>query len=289
MKKIKYILAILTVLIGIGVSNPLVQAETYVYTTQTGKHYFYNAHDRGLSHAKKVYHEPLSKAKARGLTLSATEQHTSKHKHRVVVRKMKVKRIKRIHAKTGNKKLLDNHQITLINHNHPNFKKTDLTLKHGAWAKYGHLDRLNRATAANAMLNKSLMPKAKREPLYVDPTAWHNKRANGGWLYNRSHLIGYQFTGQNNNLRNLITGTRALNDPGMSSYENQVAAYLRMNKHHYVRYAVIPHFKGNNLLASGVQMMAQSIGNNDVHFNIYIKNEEPGFILNYKDGTSRVG
>ncbi|KRM68182.1 hypothetical protein FD06_GL001396 [Apilactobacillus ozensis DSM 23829 = JCM 17196] len=268
-----------------------IHAEPYVYTTQTGKHYFYNRHDRGLSHAKKIYHEPLSKAKARGLTLSGTESNYASKK-RKVIRKATVKHIKKAAKKarktSGTKQLIDNHQITIVNNNNPKFSRSELSTKHRAWAKYGHLDHLNRATAANALLNKSLMPKQAREPLHVNPTAWRNKRANGSWLYNRSHLIGYQFTGQNNNLRNLITGTRALNDPGMSSYENQVASYLRMNKHHYVRYEVIPHFKGNNLLASGVQMKAQSIGNDDVHFNIYIKNEEPGFVLNYANGTSKV-
>lgn len=51
------------------------------------------------------------------------------------------------------------------------------------------------------MLNQSLMPTVKREALTVDPTGWHNKRVNGQWLYNRSHLIGYQLTGQNNNFK----------------------------------------------------------------------------------------
>lgn len=176
----------------------------------------------------------------------------------------------------------------VLNNNRPTFTKAQLSLSHGAWATYGQLDRLNRATTANAMLNYSLMPTAKRLPLYVDPTGWHNKRANGTWLYNRSHLIGYQFTGQNNNLRNLITGTRSLNDPAMSTYENQVAAYIRSNHHHYVRYQVQPVFHGNNLLPSGVIMQAQSIGNNSVRFHIYIKNVEKGFKLNYATGTSVV-
>ncbi len=55
------------------------------------------------------------------------------------------------------------------------------------------------------MLNRSLMPTAKREPLYVNPTGWHNRKirykGETTWLYNRSHLLGYQLTGQNNNLK----------------------------------------------------------------------------------------
>lgn len=132
------------------------------------------------------------------------------------------------------------------------------------------------------------MPTQKRLGLTWDPTGWHNKRINGGWLYNRCHLIGYQLTGQNNNPRNLITGTRELNDPDMLKYENEVAEYIRNSKKHYIRYRVTPIYRGNNLLANGVEMEAQSVGSNAVHFNVYIFNEQPGVKINYKNGTSRI-
>lgn len=263
-----------------------VHAQTYVYTTATGKHYFYNPHDRGLNHAKRVYRETLSQAQSEGLTLSATESGPRKVVRRTTVRQ--VKKIKQVAHAKSHQSIIAAGQVVVLNHNRPNFSRAQLSLKHGAWAKYGPLDHLNRATTANAMLNYVLMPQAKRLPLYVDPTGWHNKKAHGTWLYNRSHLIGYQFTGQNNNLRNLITGTRSLNDPAMSTYENQVAAYLRSNHRHYVRYQVQPVFSGNNLLASGVIMQAQSIGSSAVSFHIYIKNIETGFKLNYQNGTSVV-
>ncbi|RRK11845.1 hydroxyacid dehydrogenase [Lactiplantibacillus garii] len=179
-------------------------------------------------------------------------------------------------------------QTVAVNHNQPAFSRSDLGTGHGAWQKYGALDNLNRATGADALLNQSLMPTTKREALNVDPTGWHNKRISSGWLYNRSHLIGYQLTGQNNNWKNLITGTRSLNDPEMVTYENQVADYLKENPKHYVRYQVKPIFKGNELLARGVQMRGQSIGDNRVSFNVYIFNVQPGVTLNYKTGTSRI-
>ncbi len=109
-----------------------------------------------------------------------------------------------------------------------------------------------------------------------------------GWLFNRCHLIGYQLTGQNNNLKNLITGTRQLNDPGMLKYENKVADYIRKSGNHYVRYRVTPIWRGNELLSRGVQMEAQSIGDNSVRFNVYIFNVQPGVKLNYNNGTSVV-
>ena len=178
--------------------------------------------------------------------------------------------------------------VITVNNNDPQFSSTDLSTKNGAWQEYGNLDNLNRVTPANALLNKSLMPHTKRQPLNVTPTGWHNKRIAGSWLYNRCHLIGYQLTGQNNNWKNLMTGTRQLNDPDMVRYEDQVADYLKENPGNYVRYRVTPIFRGNELLARGVEMEGQSVNSDAVHFNVYIFNVKNGVTLNYDNGTSKV-
>ncbi|MGM9904624.1 MAG: DNA/RNA non-specific endonuclease, partial [Enterococcus sp.] len=67
-----------------------------------------------------------------------------------------------------------------------------------------------------------------------------------------------------------------------------VADYLKDSSSNYVRYRVTPIFKGNDLLANGVEMEAKSLGSNAVDFNVYIFNVQPGVVLNYKDGTSHV-
>ncbi|KRM04455.1 hypothetical protein FC89_GL002135 [Liquorilactobacillus ghanensis DSM 18630] len=175
-----------------------------------------------------------------------------------------------------------------VNNNNPNFSAADLSTAKGAWQTYSNLDQLNRAGSANALLNKSLMPTAKRTELTWDPTGWHNKKLSSGWLYNRSHLLGYQLTGQNNNPKNLITGTRELNAPEMLAHEDDIAYYLKQHPAGYVRYRVTPVFRGNELLARGVQMEAQSIGSNAIHFNVYIFNVQNGVTLNYQDGTSQI-
>lgn len=184
-------------------------------------------------------------------------------------------------------------QIVAVNHNQPTFTKSELSLKRGAWQTYGNLDKLNRVTVANAMLSKSLMPTAKRQPLNVTPTGWHNKdyTINGkrGFLYNRCHLIGYQMTGQNNNWKNLMTGTRSLNDPGMTAYENPVANYLRSHPSDHVRYQVQPVFRGNELVARGVHMQAKSIETKDIAYNVYIFNIQSGVKINYDTGYSQLG
>lgn len=177
-------------------------------------------------------------------------------------------------------------QEITVNNNDPAFNKSDLSTAKGAWATYSDLDSQNRVTDANALLNKSLMPSAKREPLTWNPTGWHNKKTAHGWLYNRSHLIGYQLTGENNNPKNLMTGTQTLNSPLMLAHEMDIAYYLKQNSQHCVRYEVKPIFRGNELVARGVQMRAQSVGDDTVRFNVYIFNVEPGYTINYADGTS---
>ncbi|MGX7131825.1 DNA/RNA non-specific endonuclease [Enterococcus songbeiensis] len=176
-----------------------------------------------------------------------------------------------------------------INQGKPTFTQKDLTTKNGPWEKYGDLDSLNRPTYAEALLKKSLMPTEKREPLTVDPTGWRNKKIKDGYLYNRSHLIGFQLTGQNNNLKNLITGTRQLNSPEMLRFESDIAYFLKENPTKYVRYSVVPVFNGEELVARGVHMQAQSIDSDDIQFNVYIFNIQDGVTINYSDGTSRIG
>lgn len=181
-------------------------------------------------------------------------------------------------------------QIVQVNNGQPNFTSAQLSTNRGAWATYQPLDNLGRATGASGLLNKSLMPHTKRERLVVNPTGFRNRKVqmNGHmeWLYNRSHLIGYQFTGQNNNLQNLVTGTRSLNDPGMSHYENMVAMYLRSHPDDYVRYQITPVYRESELVPRGVQMQAESINSQTIRFNIYIFNIQPGIDINYQNGYS---
>lgn len=175
-----------------------------------------------------------------------------------------------------------------INNNDPGFTQSELTTSNGPWTRFSDLDSLNRVGTANALLNQSIMPKVKREPLTWNPTGWHNKKVHGEWLYNRSHLIGFQLSGENNNPKNLMTGTRQLNSPLMQAHEDDIAHYLKQSPQHFVRYEVTPVFRGDERLARGVAMRAQSIGDNTIRFNVYIFNVQPGVTLNYSDGTSQI-
>lgn len=178
------------------------------------------------------------------------------------------------------------HQTIEINHNKPNFSQADLSMDHGVWTRFSNLDTLNRVGVANAMLGKDLMPTQERERLYVKPTGWHQKFYRDEPLYNRAHLIAYQFSGENNNLKNLMTGTASLNDPGMNDHEKEIGNYIRQTNHH-VRYRVTPYFKENDLVARGIQMEAQSIEDEQISFNLFIYNVQEGIKIDYQNGYSQ--
>lgn len=178
------------------------------------------------------------------------------------------------------------HQTIEINHNQPDFSKKDLSLEQRTWTSFSDLDALNRVGVANAMLGKELMPHQERERLFVKPTGWHQKLYNDEPLYNRAHLIAYQFSGENNNLKNLMTGTASLNDPGMNDHEKEIGNYIRKTNHH-VRYRVTPYFKGEELVARGIQMEAESIEDDQISFNLFVYNVQEGITIDYQTGYSQ--
>lgn len=178
-------------------------------------------------------------------------------------------------------------QTVEVNDNVPEFSEDELSLADGSWQSFSELDHLNRVGPAHAMLGTDLFPTEERESLYIDPTGWKQKKLdNGQWLYNRSHLIGFQLTGENNNIRNLMTGTRSLNNPHMLRFEDDIAYYLKQTNNH-VRYMVRPIFRDDEKVARGVQLMAQSVEDDGLRFNVYIFNIQDGYEINYSDGTSR--
>lgn len=177
----------------------------------------------------------------------------------------------------------------VINDNNPDFTEADMTTV--SFESYGELDGLGRCTTAFANIGKDLMPAEKRGSIgEVKPTGWQTAKydnVDGKYLYNRCHLIGYQLTGENANAKNLITGTRYLNVDGMLPFENMVADYIKETNNH-VMYRVTPVFSGDNLVASGVQMEAESVEDNGdgILFNVYCFNAQPGIAIDYATGNS---
>ena len=182
-----------------------------------------------------------------------------------------------------------------INDNKPDFTEVDYTTT--AFEKYSELDSLGRCGVAYANICKEIMPSENEERESISniyPTGWENVKyegiVDGGYLYNRSHLIGWQLAGENANKLNLITGTRYMNVEGMLPFENLVDDYFEneLNQNNHVLYRVTPIFKDDNLVASGVQMEAYSVEDNGegVCFNVYVYNVQPGIEIDYKTGDS---
>ncbi len=181
------------------------------------------------------------------------------------------------------------HPYAIINENKPLFTEEELVTD--SYEHYGRLDSLGRCTVTMACIGPDLMPTEDRGNIgSVKPTGWVQNfydTVDGGALYNRCHLIGFQLTGENANKENLITGTRYMNVDGMLPFEDEVADYVEQTGNH-VLYRVTPIFEGDNLVASGVQMEAQSVedGGKGVCFHVYVYNVQPGIVIDYATGDN---
>lgn len=178
----------------------------------------------------------------------------------------------------------------VVNGNVPFFTDEELAID-TVFETYPDLDELGRCGSAFALVGIETMPTEERESISsVKPSGWHNKSydiVDGGYIYNRCHLIGFQLTGENANKSNLITGTRYLNIDGMLDNENEVADYVASTGNH-VLYRVTPIFQGDELVARGVLMEARSLEDDGqgVQFCIYAYNVQPGIVIDYETGDN---
>lgn len=179
----------------------------------------------------------------------------------------------------------------IINDNKPIFDEADYDSD--AYEMYSELDYLGRCGPAFAIVGIETMPTEERGEIgQVKPSGWQTVKydiVDGKYLYNRCHLIGFQLTGENANRGNLITGTRYMNVDGMLPFENMVADYVHETGNH-VLYRVTPIFEGENLVASGVQIEAESVedGGEGICVNVYVYNVQPGVTIDYSNGESKL-
>lgn len=133
---------------------------------------------------------------------------------------------------------------------------------YGAIIQLGDLDLYGRSTFAHIRLSESQEPgnngQERNEYINVDPEGWRNFKINGNWANNRCHLIGYQFSGLNDELRNLSIGTSYLNKgtegsgmdesnpDGMLFYEQRLDDWLHENPEKDLDLYVRPVYEGSN-------------------------------------------
>lgn len=190
----------------------------------------------------------------------------------------------------------------------------------------GDLDSLGRATYGHIRLKYSDKPQDDRESkINVDPVGWHNYRfkyedesgkVKKAYLMNRGHLIGYQFSGLNSEIKNLVPMTRYLNagtmsdsktdanNPnGMLYYENALAKWLKKNQNMYLDYCVVANYTDNELVPRTVTLYWTSFDENGTQYgvelseaglatsdgnvsSVTLQNVSKNANINYLDGTA---
>ena len=177
----------------------------------------------------------------------------------------------------------------VLEDNQPSF--TEAERKSDPYEFYSELDTLGRCGYAEACLSIEMMPTEDRTSIsHVKPSGWQTYQydfVDGKYLYNRSHLIGFQLAGENDNEKNLITGTRMFNVSGMLPFENMVADYIKETQNR-VLYRITPVYAGNDLVANGVRMEALSVedGGEGICYNVFVYNVQPGVVIDYATGHS---
>lgn len=186
----------------------------------------------------------------------------------------------------GEIKIDEIESIINLNGNYANFTLEELESTE-PWQTFSDLDSLNRVGVADALLHKSMIPSEPREDIsMIYPTGWNQKKLDdGNWLYNRSHLLGFQLTGENANWKNLFTGTQELIQIHMVKYENEIAQYLKSTNNH-VRYRVTPIFMDTELVPRAIQLEAKSIEDKQINFNVLIPNVQTGITIDYSTGKA---
>lgn len=151
---------------------------------------------------------------------------------------------------------------------------TEGSVKFGATFIMGDLDSLKRATYAHIRVKDSQEPGSNgiKRPNRIDvnPAGWSNVDKTN----DRTHLVGYQFSGINSDPRNLVTATAYLNrgvekkgssdtnPDGMLFYEQQLDNWMRKHPNDYLDLYVVPNYTGNNLVPDSITMTWVGISEN---------------------------
>lgn len=179
--------------------------------------------------------------------------------------------------------------VVRLNNNEPEFTEYEVKKASKSYIFMSELDKLGRCGQAEASLSTDTLAAKKRGDISsVHPSGWHNEAytcVNTGYVFNRCHLLMYAASGILDDERNLITGTRYMNEDGMLPYEKILIQYIEATGNH-VLYRVTPIYDGNNLVAFGVHMEAKSVedGGKGLKFNIYAYNVQPGVNVDYATG-----
>lgn len=186
-----------------------------------------------------------------------------------------------------------------VNGGVPFFSEADKQVPEGTEV-YGELDEHGRATYAFAKLcaNTRPAPGSHRNQNMPNPSGFVQAfypEAGLDHLYERSHLIAYSLSDEAVNPRDLMTGTRHLNQQTMQPFEQAVRNCIEAvdeatGEENHVLMRVTPDFRGDELVARGVLIEALSLEDDgqSVCLNVYCYNVQPGVQIDYATGESRL-
>ena len=154
-----------------------------------------------------------------------------------------------------------------------------------------------------------------------DPVGWHNYKFFYGdgreeaWLMSRGHLIGYQFSGLNDEKRNLVpmtnwlnagnySGTDEHNQSSILYYENRLDSWLANHPNYYLDYKVTPIYQKDELIPRQIELQYVGIDENSKLLEIKLEsskekvdkysvthvvldNVSANAEINYLDGTAK--
>lgn len=158
----------------------------------------------------------------------------------------------------------------------------------------GPLDDLGRATDAHIQLKDAFEPTEERESLTYNPpgykqTYMKNTMENGKTyedpLWSRGHLVGYQFSGLNNEPKNLVPqtiwsnagayyNTDSSNTDAMLYYEERLDDWLYENKSYYLDFQVTPLYEGNELVPRQIRLAYVGYDSNGKQIPISVGGKE---------------
>ena len=162
----------------------------------------------------------------------------------------------------------------------------------GCFKKFSKLDSLGRTRKALACVGPESLGQGERGDISrIHPAGWRQQRYDfipGQSLYNRCHLIAWSLCGENANRKNLLTGTRYLNETGMLPFEEQILNYIRDTGNH-VLYRVTPMYNEEELVCRGVRLEAQSVEDHGkaLCFHVYCYNLQPHVQIDYATGRNQ--
>lgn len=168
----------------------------------------------------------------------------------------------------------------------------DRATEEGCFKKFSKLDSLGRTRKALACVGPESLGQGERGDISrIHPAGWRQQRYDfipGQSIYNRCHLIAWSLCGENANRKNLLTGTRYLNETGMLPFEEQILGYIHDTGNH-VLYRVTPMYNEEELVCRGVRLEAQSVEDHGktLCFHVYCYNLQPHVQIDYATGRNQ--